>query len=343
MNSLPPSRICTNSSCGFDETGQCVEGNDTAECPFVRDATGGELEPHSNVEAAPTTAPISTSVRLSTGANLELSEASLLLKSAFAPIVAFVGPVDAGKTSLIAEVYDAFQYGGYRTLKFAGSRSLVAFEEACHMVRAASNGTTPTVNRTPIQSEPMFYHLCISVDDKHISEVLLADRSGETYEQVKDAPGSINDFLELKRANIINVLVDGDKLCNPIQRARVISQCAQTVQALVLSGALAYCDHINLILTKLDLVDGHVNSEKAHEYFDALPDRIAVQCSGQNPPIYPHKISACPHNDTHPKGKGVEDLVRRWLQTSPPTDAFEVLPLRHTRAFARIPVIKESL
>lgn len=343
MDSPLLSRICTNSSCGFADTGQCVEGNDTIECPFLRDAPKDGTESHNDTEEIQADKANSTNVQLSSGANLEIHEASTLLKSTFAPIIAFLGPVDAGKTSLIAEVYDAFQFGSYKTLKFAGSTSLVAFEEVCHLVRAASKGNTPSVNRTPIAVDPIFYHLCIANDNEKLSHLLFADRSGETYEQLKNEPGSTMSFLELKRANIINILVDGDRLCNPTKRAGVISQCAQTVQALVLSEAMECCDHINLVLTKLDLVDNHANSKKVHEDFDSLPDIIAVQCSNRNPPIYTHKVAACPHNETHPKGQGVEKLLLRWLKTGPSIEIFDAQHIEHVRAFSQIPKTKDSM
>jgi len=52
-------------------------------------------------------------------------------------VVAIIGPTDAGKTSLIASLYDLLQEGPVAGIGFARSLTLHAFEQACHDARAA--------------------------------------------------------------------------------------------------------------------------------------------------------------------------------------------------------------
>ena len=143
---------------------------------------------------------------------LSVSEASALLKFRRSSFVALLGQAEAGKTSLIAEAYDAFQYGNYRTLNFSGSRTLMAFERICHKVRASSKASDLSQERTDITDAPTFYHLAVNDIDQKLSEILIADRSGETYREIMDRPQSATDCLELVRATVLNLLVDGARL-----------------------------------------------------------------------------------------------------------------------------------
>lgn len=149
------------------------------------------------------------------------------------------------------------------------------------------------------------------------SNILLADRSGETYSQIADNPKVAAECLELKRAIAINVLVDGERLCNTATRASALTQCTQAIQALALTGLLERDTNINLVLTKLDAVDAHEHRERAHKDFDSLPDRIQKQCQGRVGAISLFEVAACPHNGLYEKGHGVENLVNSWMNAKP--------------------------
>lgn len=314
MDGESESLICTNADCNFADTGKCVEGNDISECTYLErtDQVSSALEEEEPFEE-PTDSQI---VWLGNDGPLSLSEASALMKSAHTPVVAFLGPVAAGKTSLIAEVYDAFQYSQYERLAFAGSLTLTAFEQISHAVRAASRTHVPAPDRTDISSDPSLYHLRIRSDQRPVN-ILMADRSGETYRQLSDTPSIGRDLLELRRADILNVLIDGETLCDGATRANAIAQCAQSLQALALTDTLMPEAEINLILTKLDKVDSDENAADAHHSFDSLPGRIEQQCQGKLRQITTHKIAACPHNLLYKKGYGVEALVTAWLRSKP--------------------------
>ena len=346
MDGETDDRVCTNVQCRFAETSQCVEGNDIDECPHLeaRKATAPEGGGDTTSPDSPPQQNVDESVSLGSEDYLSIPEASLLLKARYAPIIAFLGPAGAGKTSLIAEVYDAFQYRAYQSLAFAGSRTLMAFERICHKVRAASRAHTPTQDRSAIRKDPFFFHLAIRVDNTGRQiDILLADRSGETYRAIADTPTIAAECLELRRAAMLNILVDGARLCEPAQRTSVLTECNQALQTLAMSDSLAQDVSINLVLTKLDLVDDHENKTRAHGHFESLRDRIFARYDGSVAHIDSFKIAACPQNNKHPKGYGVEALVKSWITTEPPQDTYSNPILIGERAMSRAPSSLEAL
>ena len=182
MDNVINGRICTNEQCKFTETDLCVEGNDVNECPYlqIRDATVAENDEDIKSPDSPAKQTVDELVHFGGEEHLSVTEASMLLKARYMPIIAFLGPPGAGKTSLIAEVYDAFHYGNYESLAFAGSETLMAFERICHKVRAASRAPEPMHDRSEILDDPFFFHLTINTScDVRLVDILLADRSGE--------------------------------------------------------------------------------------------------------------------------------------------------------------------
>ena len=340
MNRETDSRICTNEQCKFSETDLCVEGNDINECPYLQicDATVAEDGKDTKSPNSPAKQAVDELVHFGGEEHLSVTEASMLLKTRYMPIIAFLGPPGAGKTSLIAEVYDAFQYGNYESLAFAGSETLMAFERICHKVRAASKAPEPMHDRSEILDDPFFFHLTIGTADiSRPTDLLLADRSGETYRAITDTPDIADQCLELKRAAVLNILVDGNQLCDRRQRTVALNGCLQAFQTLVFRGILTQGIPTNLIMTKLDLVDTHESKTRAHQEFDTLADRLPAQCEGLNLHLNPFKVAACPQNDKHPKGFGVETLIKSWVSSKPPQGTYSNPVLNSERAMSRAP------
>ena len=266
-----------------------------------------------------------------------------MLKARYAPIIAFLGPVGAGKTSLIAEVYDAFQYDEYESLAFAGSRTLIAFERICHKVRAASRAPSPTQDRSAIRDEPSFFHLTVRADNAEpLIDILLADRSGEIYHAIADSPAIAAECLELRRAATLNMLVDGARLCDPAQRTSVLTECRQALQTLAMSNNLARAVSVNLVMTKIDIVDAHENKSRAHSDFDSLGKRVLTLYGSSVARINSFKIAACPQNGKHPKGYGVEALIKNWVTTGPFQGTYSNPVSIGERAMSRTPSSLEA-
>ena len=156
----------------------------------------------------------------------------------------------------------------------------MAFERICHKVRAVSRAPEPMHDRSKILDNPFFFHLTINANcTGRPVDILLADRSGETYRAIADTPDIADQCLELKRAAVLNILVDGEQLCDPRRRTGALNGCVQALQTLTFKGVPPQDVPINLVLTKLDLVDSHENMERAHQQFDELVARLSSHVS----------------------------------------------------------------
>lgn len=342
MSANPETLSCSNEACQFAVTAQCVEGHELDECPYI----GQDIETSSDASnaLAATEKPVdegkdiqpSSLHTIEDGNTLSVSRGSEILKSNGACVVAFLGQAEAGKTSLIAEVYDAFQYSSYSTLAFAGSRSLIAFEKICHKVRAASRASDLLEERTDVTTDPVFYHLKIRLELSNFQEMLIADRSGETYRDMLDTPELVSECLELHRATVLNVLVDGRRLSNLAERSKVMSECHHSLQTLMFCNVIDARMRINIILTKLDLVDVGSHKERVHDDFRRLGAQIKELTDNLKTDLGYFEIAARPENDKYPKGYGVEALIADWLKSAVPTIPYQSKDHTSTRSFEQV-------
>ena len=127
--------------------------------------------------------------------------------------------------------------------------------------------------------------------------------------------------IELRRASVLNLLVDGARLTDPSERASVITECQQVMQTLMYSSLVDEGSRINIVLTKLDEVDGSSEKERSHSAFESIVDRVKSVMSGASAKIGVYRVAARPQNELYVKGFGVEALVTDWLD-----DGFTATP-----------------
>ena len=230
---------CNNAECRVIETGKCVEGLTLALCPHYRANALVEISVESSSVINNETNEL-PDLELPKAERLTVNEASTALRSAPSRLIAIVGPTLSGKTSLIASLCNLFQKGKVDTMCFARSRTFFAFEQACHHARAASKRDSPETEHTNLGSGVGFYHLGIMVDG-HFLQVLLADRSGEDYRSAADDPTNAAEFVEVKRADSITIMVNGDLLLDSTNRHDVRPDTLMILQGLK-DGDAAFLD-----------------------------------------------------------------------------------------------------
>ena len=332
--------VCGNSDCRVAENGRCVEGFELDACPHyvhnaVDEGEGVIVEEDEQAEGGV------ESSRLAAADTLTPSQASGLLRAGDARVIAILGPLESGKTSLIASLYDLFQARPVGKISFSRSRTLHAFERACHDARSASRRDKPHMYRTR-RGGVRFYHLEIGGGPAGEGlSLIMGDRSGEEYQEAADDVSIASAFLEVVRADSLTVLVDGDRLLDTGARHNLRSEILLMLQALYDGNALRSGSRLALVLTKLDAVLGSPYPERAVSDFDHLLDHIRVLFGDVLPMIEPFKIAASPKTNTLPMGTGVPDLLSFWLQpavmpapSARPCPSFE-------RAFARMIPLEE--
>ena len=332
--------VCGNSDCRVAENGRCVEGFELDACPhYVRDALdqseGGVVAQNEQGKGGIESVPLASADALTP------SQASELLRTREARVIAIFGPLESGKTSLIASLYDLFQAGPVVGIEFARSRTLHAFERTCHDARSASRRGEPHMYRTN-RGEVRFFHLEVgggAVGDG--LSLIVGDRSGEEYQEAAANTSSALTFLEVVRADSLTVLVDGERLLDTGARHNLRGEIILMLQSLRDGDAMRTGSRMAFVLTKLDAVLGSPYAERAASDFDHLVGHIRTLFGDIFSAIEPFKIAASPKSDASMRGKGVPDLLSFWLQPAAmpapcvqPSPSFE-------RAFARMIPLEE--
>ncbi|MGB8266896.1 MAG: hypothetical protein WCE44_11265 [Candidatus Velthaea sp.] len=324
--------VCSNSDCRVAETGKCIEGLDLTACSHY----GHAPEEQPQVDATVRALPASRSTVLPGADTLTTVEVSQLLRAGKGSVIAIIGPTDAGKTSLIASLYDLFQKGPVSGINFGRSLTLHAFEQTCHDARAASRRHAPHINRTP-RGDVRFYHIDLGGGPAGDGLTLvLGDRAGEEYRSAADDVAIVESFEEIRRADSLTVLVDGERFLNSGDRHNVRSEITMMLQALVDGGAVQTGQRLALVLTKVDVVQVSPNQVRAESDFCALLASLRKLFGHVFSAIEPFRIAASPKTEAVPRGTGVPELLDAWIK---PTPAKRMkLPDRpvFSRAFARL-------
>lgn len=302
---------CSNAECNVRVDGICAEGRDLQECPYYEESS----------QARPTPADLGDIVLvvddeleiLEDAGRLASVDAAAHLQEFETSIVAVVGPSEAGKTSLIAGLYDLFLHGPVAQFEFAGSKTLHAFEEVSHGARLESGLIEPDSERT-LSGPAKFFELTLGIANRKLKRrVLIADRWGEDYKGVVDNHPRPEEFFEVSRADVLTMLVDGERLVSPNSRYEVAEEVVATLQVFTEVGLLAHKPHLALVLTKLDLVENDTHGNRAKTDFDRLKARITSHFTTHVSGISSFKIAASPKVAGANAGEGLPELLGCWL------------------------------
>lgn len=326
--------ICANPDCRVAENRRCVEGLELSVCPHFGHEPTDELRT-SSPEGVDND---DVGLRMPGADTLDLDGASRLLRKAGGRVIAVIGPKDAGKTSLIASLYDLFQEGPVAGVEFARSETLHAFEQACHDARTVSRRNVPEMERTPL-GEVRFYHIDVAASSaSHGLTLLLGDRAGEEYRSAADDVSETTTFPEIVRADIVTLLVDGVRLADTTARHNLQNDIIMILQALDDGGALSGTPRLVIVLTKLDAVLASPHQEQTHTDFAALQTRIKKLFGHAFERIETCKVAASPKSDSQPRGTGVSQVVEFWTAAAvPPVTHTPTLP-PSPRAFSRLTI-----
>jgi GTP-binding protein EngB required for normal cell division len=305
---------CGNPDCKIAETGKCVEGLDPSACGnygkplrVLDDAPGAE-------EGA-----VPEMVSLPHADRLMSSEARDLLPQARARVIAIVGPHDSGKTSLIASLYDQLQDGPVVPFAFRGSQTLHAFEQACHDARAASQRGTPHSERTK-RGEVRFFHLgLLHQEAGEELNLLLGDRAGEEYREACDDTTVATEFIEVERADVVTLLVDGRRLAQDSHRHNAREEMLLILQALNDSEIVPNGARLAVVLTKFDAVIASPNAKRVEADLTTVVARLSAHFADRFANIEVFRVAASPTEVGVERGTGVAELLSFWLaDVSPP-------------------------
>lgn len=322
-------KTCRNEDCNFAVDGKCVEGYPLDECPHLTRMSVEDIEAVDEPEAARVELKV---MALDLGEALNRSQASSLQASRLSRTVGIIGPNDAGKTSLLASVYDLLQEGPVADVGFAGSSTLIGFEKVCHDARVTSRRGAPHMERTSQGADATFFHLDLCSAGGEIVSLFIGDRSGEDYLAASDDLSAAGEFFELRRADVVALLVNGEHLASSEHRHEVKAATPQIVDALIEARAFRKGCRLAIVLTKQDAVLASPHSDRVKREFDGMVDGIVARHGDFLGEVDRFVVAASPKDSTSVKrGDGVDRLLSFWLRGYPPPVPLPAVASESTR------------
>jgi hypothetical protein len=304
---------CTNADCNLASDGKCVEGYEAGECPHIERLSLEDI-PEAE-EFSPALVQPEPTIALASGEALDHDDASVLQRKNLSRAIGLIGPNDAGKTSLIAGLFELFQMGASPKARFAGSSTLIGFERVCHLARVASKISAPHTERTSRGGEPTFFHLDVHQEETGIISLFISDRSGEDYIAANDQISQADQFFELRRADCITLLVNGAQLADSKLRHEVKASTPQIIEALMEAGAIRQGCRLAIVLTKKDSVIASKDRQRIERDFEGLVASILEDHAPSLAEVKSFVVAASPKETEHvSRGEGVADLLLYWLQ-----------------------------
>lgn len=242
-----------------------------------------------------------------------------------ATVVAIVGERNGGKTTLVTELYSCFLRGTFAEMLFCHSLSLMGFEQRCFQSRAQSGGLYPETPRTSKQEGLSFFHLGLAnTSDLKRHDLLISERAGEVYREIRDRPERAAEMTELRKASSIVFIIDGERVSCPLKRHEAYASVRHLIRAIIFSGNLSPRAQVQLVTTKYDLLEGEACVD-ARESLAEFESAIVKLVAGKFEVSSFNTAARDPRPGEQP-AQGLAPLLRSWLQP-PSSMSFREIPL----------------
>jgi Double-GTPase 2 len=250
---------------------------------------------------------------------LSVEDADALLRWRPANLVAIIGERNAGKTTLIAELYERFLRGPFGGQMFAHSLTLLGFEQRSYLSRAFSGAAKPKTPRTPPQDVLRFFHLGLVPQDLSgaRTDLLVSERAGETYRNVRDRPAEGLSLTEVVKAKTVAFIVDGERLADELRRAEAFASARNIFRALADAGAIPASAEVQLVTTKFDLIAGD-DHEVVRQMLSEFEERLAALYGPKFARFSTWRTAARDPEGVHDPAWGVAPLLGSWLNPPAP-------------------------
>jgi len=279
--------------------------------------------------AAPPVPEDPTFVEFFSGGALSAADAEAITLRSRTHLIVLVGAEASGKTTVLASIYERLNEGPFAGFQFAGSRSLLGFEEICHLNRLVSGGAQPDTQRTIPADVASYYHLALKAtkDGARRRHVLLSAMSGELFRMAMDRREDAARLTYLRRADTIAVLVDGARLAVPEQRANAQAEAASILESLIDAHLVGPNCRVEFVFSKLDRVNA--GGQEALDFLNKTQEKFETRFRDLVPSLYFRKIAARPDPSLSSDGldTGLPDAFASWTSLQPASRESWTLPL----------------
>lgn len=285
-------------------------------------------EPESTARTVSTSAGAPEDVTLRSGSQLSVAEVDELARQNPVSLIALVGPPGVGKTTFVAAIYERLRVAKLSGVTFAGSLSLVAFEERAHLSRVASNLDRPLTQRTSSSDEQLFYHLRSprTDGDQRKQDLLFLDVAGEDYEGLRTSHDACLAIDSFKRIDHLVLFLDSEKLSKPASRFLAVEQGLNFLNCVWDSGAMSRSCRLHVVTSRADKLAQGESAPIAAE----IKKTFRARLGDRFPDIEFLKVAARP-DAPGIEPEGLDTLVKGWLAKEFQVPAVELGNLSEVR------------
>jgi hypothetical protein len=309
---------CSQSKCPVATTGVCLEGHKKG-CPHL---LGDTVTPSEKPEETPVVAVQSATpepFRFHSGEKLTPPEASLMMSAMPVKMVLCAGAQWAGKTTFLARIGEMFRNGSFKDLRFAGSKTLCAFERVSWLATIASAAGNPDTKRTYRVEQDTFFHiqvLPVRSAEKRV-DLLITDLPGEIFPAVVSTRDTCDEQLALARADHLLFFVDCGSIVDSAKR-----HSERDVACRFLSQ-VKKCRHdpttlqVTVVFSRWDKVTASGSRHEHEEYCNIVEEDVRTRFESAFGGLRFERIAARPDPGASQTNAEIQAIFRRWLEPLP--------------------------
>lgn len=288
--------------------------NPTEEDPKDTEVAAGAGEEQGNTSATILEPETPEFVELYTGHELNGTETENITLQWPTQLFVLAGAEGSGKTTLVTSIYEHLCQGPIGSLQFAGSRTLLRFEQECHQNRIVSGGTRPLTERTKLTDEPFYYHLALrNGDGNHRRQhFLLSALTGELYRWARNSTEECKKLSFLRRANVILVLIDGARLANLEHRTNAVADAAGILDSFLDAEMVPPGCRVEFVFSKLDCI--HRAGDTALDCLAQTQERLETRFRTKLPELSFRQLAARPEPipGSEKLSQGLAEAFESW-------------------------------
>lgn len=253
---------------------------------------------------------------LSSGQALDIQETYKITAKEDTKLIVLVGPFSSGKTTIIASVYQMFLRSPVNEFYFAGSKTLLGFEQRSYFSRFTTNQQEPMTGRTSSGVSNIFLHLRLWDSKKNTYiNLLFADVSGEDYERyIGNVDAARENLAFIKYADYITSILDGELIIDKSCRNGLVNGMSQLLQTLVDANLTSEITKLQILLSKYDVIDNPKNQD-VDRFIEYNKQKYQEKFESQFSRFEFFDIAAMPKNgDKYKFGSGILDLILSWAK-----------------------------
>jgi len=260
-------------------------------------------------------------VDLFSGKGLKQSEVSAITNSLLTRVIVIAGGVGAGKTTILISLMHLFHNGMMKEYDFAGSRTLIAFEDLAFDSRTASERESSTTLHTkPTMDDISFLHLCVRKKQLKgpLTHLLFTDISGEDFQQARDSEAECKKLWVLRRADYFVLVLDGNNLCNKKERHSEKSSAITLLRRCIETEMIGMNTYVDIFFSKCDIINGCSPDEGINNYISEIESEFKQRFETKLGKLRFYKVAARPIKQRDlGEGYGFNLFFPSWVEDSP--------------------------